>query len=505
MRFLIVGFLLMGWVATCMLAAAQSNRALVPFESKEHGLAGVVPDGWQQVQSGSFRRGGSTEDRTVLIIQTFPGQTVQQLQDQLKPNLQLDTFPAPDTHLQTGAFAWDVWSVAVRMASGDFVIDVAMAQADNRAIQVLLQTTADKQDALYDIVFVPVVEALVPFDGAEMLSDKVPYRAEDVTFDNVPVTLAGTLTLPPGDGPFVAVVLISVSRANDRNESLVPVTPMQPFRLLADVLTRQGLAVLRYDDRGIGESTGVYEDASRADLATDAAAAFTYLRAREDISHVGLLGHSEGGLIAAMIAAETSEVAFVISMAGPALSEYELTPVQLRRSGEAMGLPLDEIERQVALAQARLDWALAGDFDALRASIEEEMATLYAGLTVEQQAAIPPMEEIVEAGIAIVHDITYDPVEAWSRVTCPVLALFGELDVHVPPEQNYPVLVQALTAAGNQDVTAITLMGANHLFQAANTGAISEYARLEQVFMPEFLEAISARLREYVGGGGSIS
>jgi pimeloyl-ACP methyl ester carboxylesterase len=281
-----------------------------------------------------------------------------------------------------------------------------------------------------------------------MSSNRVPYRAEDVTFDNEPVTLAGTLTLLPGDGPFLAEVLISVSGANDRNESLVPVTPMQPFRLLADVLTRQGFAVLRYDDRGTGESTGVYEDASRADLATDAAAAFAYLRAWEDISHVGLLGHGEGGLIAA----ENSDVAFVITLAGPALSEYELTPVQLRRSGEAMGLPLDEIERQVALAQARLNWALAGDFDALRASIEEEMATLYAGLTVEQQAAMPPIEETVEAGIALyrspsfAHDITYDPIEAWSRVTCPVLALFGELDVHVPPEQNYPVLVQALTA-----------------------------------------------------------
>jgi pimeloyl-ACP methyl ester carboxylesterase len=511
LRFPIVGFLLVGWVAACMLAAAQDNGGLVPFESTEHGLAGAVPDGWQQVRSGSFRRGASAQDRTVLIIQTFPDQTVQQLQDQLKPNLQLDTFPAPDTHLQTGMFAWDVWSVAVTMASGDFVIDVAMAQADNRAIQVLLQTTAGEHDVLYDTVFVPVVEALVPLDGAEMSSDKAPYRAEDVTFDNGPVTLAGTLTLPPGDGPFLAVVLISVSGANDRDESLMPVAPMQPFRLLADVLTRQGLAVLRYDDRGTGESTGVFEDASRADLMNDAVAAFAYLRAREDISHVGLLGHSEGGLIAAMIAAENSDVAFVISMAGPALSEYELTPVQLRRSGEAMGLPLDEIERQVALAQARLDWALSGDFDALRASIEEEMATLYAGLTVEQQAAMPPIEETVEAGIAIyrspsfAHDITYDPVEAWSRVTCPVLALFGELDVHVPPEQNYPVLVQSLTAAGNQDVTAITLMGANHLFQAASTGAISEYARLEQAFMPEFLEAISAWLREYVGVGGSIS
>jgi pimeloyl-ACP methyl ester carboxylesterase len=511
MRFVIVGFLLVGWVVAGTLAAAQDNGGLVPFESDEHALAGVAPDGWQQVRSGLFRRGASAEDRTVLYIQAFPGQTVQQLQDQLKPNLQLDAFPAPDTHLQTEAFVWDVWSVAVTMASGDFVVDVAMAQIADRAIQILLQTTANEHDLLYATVFVPVVEALVPFDHAEMSPAEVPYRAEDVTFDNGPVTLAGTLTLPPSNGPFPAVVLISVSGANDRDESLMPVAPMQPFRLLADVLTRQGLAVLRYDDRGTGESTGVFEDASRADLMSDAVAAFAYLRAREDISHVGLLGHSEGGLIAAMIAAERSDVAFVISMAGPALSEYDLTPIQLRRSGEAIGLPSDEIEDQIALAKARLDWALAGDFEALRASIREEMVALYAGLTVEQQAAMPPIDEAVEEWIAVyqspwfAHDLLYDPAKAWSRVACPVLAVFGELDVHVPPEPNRSVLVQALAAAGNQDVTVITLAGANHLFQAATTGAISEYAHLEQSFMPEFLETIGTWLHERVGVGKGTS
>lgn len=509
MRRLIAGFMLIGWVASWTSAAAQNDGGLVPFESSEHGLAGVAPAGWQQIRSGMYRRGAGDMDRTVLTIQSFPGQTVEQLQDQLKPNLRLDVFPTPDMQRQTTAFTWDVWSVAVTVEAGDFVIDVAMVQAEDRAIQVLLQTMTNEHDALYDAVFVPVIDSLVPYDSAGKPPNDVPYRAEEVTFENGSVTLAGTLTLPPGEGPFPAVVLISVSGANDRDESLMPVAPMQPFRLLADALTRQGVAVLRYDDRGTGESTGVYSDASRADLAADAAAAWAFLHARADITSVGLLGHSEGGLIAAMVAAETPGVAFVIAMAGPALSEYELAPIQQRRIGEANGLSPDEIEHEVALAQARLDWAIAGDFDALRASIEEELAARYAELTPEQQAAQNPIANIVDELVvtyrtpSFAHDVLYDPVEAWSRVACPVLALFAELDVHVPPEQNAPVLIQALAAAGNLDVATITITGANHLFQAANTGAISEYPHLEQAFTPTFLDALNAWLYQHVVGSGA--
>ncbi len=504
MRLLIVGCLLVGGLMTVMPVAGQAGVELMPFECPEYEIAGVTPAGWAELRSCIFFRQASDTDRTALWIQVSPHQTVAQQQAELKPNFKWETWPAPDSQFQTEAFDWQLWSGEMTVQSGDVLgFAVALAASDRGVVQVVLQTSVDEYATLHDAVFMPVVEELAPV--------VVPYRAEAVTFDNGPVTLAGTLTLPPGEGPFPAVVLISVSGPNDRDESLLPISPMRPFRLLADAFTREGMAVLRYDDRGIGASTGVFEDASRADLVADAAAAFAYLQSRADIAQIGLLGHSEGGLLAAMIAADNPGVAFVISMAGPALSEYASLEIQTRRVGAADGLSPEEIDAKVALVQAYYDWALAGDWDALRDSLYEERVAQYAGLTAEQQANLPTIDAAVDQALAIyqtpwfAHDATYDPVDAWSQVTCPVLALFGELDVQVPAEANRPVLADALAAAGNSEVTIITLAGANHLFQAANTGSMLEYARLELTFMPEFLDTVIPWLHDHVGIGAAGS
>lgn len=498
MRLVIVGSLLAAWLTMAAPVTGQAEVELVPFECPEYEIAGVTPAGWTELRSCIFFRQASDTDRTALWIQVFPNQTLPQRQAELKPNLKWEAWPAPDSQFETEAFSWQLWSGEVTVQSGDVLgFDVALAESDLGVVQVLLQTFADEYDTLHDAVFMPVVEGLTPL--------AVPYRAEAITFDNGPVTLAGTLTLPPGEGPFPAMVLISVSGPNDRDESLLPISQMRPFWLLADAFTRQGMAVLRYDDRGIGESTGVFEAASRADLVADAAAAFAYLQSRADIAQIGLLGHSEGGLIAAMIAADNPDVAFVISMAGPALSEYASLESQTRRVGAADGLSPAEIDAKVALVQSYYDWALAGDWDALRDSLYADSAALYTSLTAEQQANMPTIDAAVDQALAIyqtpwfAHDVTYDPVDAWSQVTCPVLALFGTLDVQVPAEANQPVLADALDAAGNPDVTIITLAGANHLFQAANTGSMTEYAWLELTFMPEFLDTVIPWLHDHVG------
>ena len=320
-----------------------------------------------------------------------------------------------------------------------------------------------------------------------------PYRSEEITVVNAAasVTLAGTLTTPEGKGPFPGVVLITGSGLQNRDEELMG---HKPFLVLADYLTRQGIAVLRYDDRGGGKSTGNFATATSEDFAGDALAAWQALRARPGVDprRVGLLGHSEGALIAPMLAARTPEVAFVVMLAGP-------------------GVPGD----QILLRQGADILKASGAPDAVIAANTDVQKLVFAVLREEADStrvagrlaaiALPGSKE---ASAAIVKQasspwfrffVRYDPAPALEKVTCPVLAIGGERDLQVSVDQNLPAIEAALKRGGNKDCTVLRLPGLNHLFQDSKTGLPAEYATIEETMSPIALDTIAAWIRKRTG------
>ncbi|MFQ5689063.1 MAG: alpha/beta hydrolase family protein [Gemmatimonadota bacterium] len=338
-----------------------------------------------------------------------------------------------------------------------------------------------------------------------------PYEVEQVRYPNAEVgnELAGTLTLPRGEGPFPAAVLISGSGPQDRDET---VFGHRPFWILADYLTRRGIAVLRFDDRGVGGSTGSFPTATSEDFASDVRAGIAYLRTRPrvDAKRIGLIGHSEGGLIAPMVAAEDPSVAFVVLMAGPGLPGTEILERQAALIARAGGAPEEAIERnrrlQLELFEiVREEPDTAAAAKKLQAAIRQALASLS-----EEEKARAGLqgdpERVVEAQVRQVNSpwfrffLTYDPRPTLRRVKAPVLAIGGELDLQVPPKQDLDAIAAALKAGGNPDFTVKQLAGLNHLFQEAKTGAPAEYGRIEQTVSPEALKLIGDWILKRMGG-----
>lgn len=333
-----------------------------------------------------------------------------------------------------------------------------------------------------------------------------PYRQEEVSFGSAAgVRLAGTLTLPAGAGPFPAVVLVSGSGAQDRDEELLG---HRPFAVLADHLTRRGIAVLRYDDRGVGRSTGRFVDATSADFADDARAAVLFLRGRSEVApgKIGIVGHSEGGMIGPMVAVRTPEVGFLVLLAGPGIPGDSLLMMQARLIAQASGVPAATIERS-GRAQARMFAAVraGGDSAALRARLRRIGSEVISGLTEEERREAQITPAAMEANVQQVstpwfrYFLTYDPRPTLRRVRVPVLALNGSLDLQVPPKEDLAAIAAALREGGNRDVRTIELPGLNHLFQTTTTGSPAEYATIEETMSPSALNAVSAWILERFG------
>jgi len=335
----------------------------------------------------------------------------------------------------------------------------------------------------------------------------VPWRSEEVEFSNGDIRLAGTLTVPEGDGPFPAVALISGSGPQDRDSDLLGF-PM--FRALADHLTRHGFAVLRYDDRGVGGSLGSVFLATTSDFADDALAAVRRLAAHPEVDadRVGLVGHSEGAVVASLAAARSDSVAFLVLLAGTGVPGAEVIREQGAAIARISGASESDIAASRDLQRRMFEAVIAGeDLMPFRSEVETSIRNGIEALPPAERAAIVDVEEYVDrqasAQMAQIQTpwfrffLGYDPTGALREVAVPVLALFGERDLQVTPAQNRPPVAEAL--AGNPDATLEVIPGVNHLFQTAGTGSPVEYATLDKRFGPGVLERISGWILERIG------
>jgi len=326
-----------------------------------------------------------------------------------------------------------------------------------------------------------------------------PYLEEEVFYENkeAKITLAGTLTLPSKEGNFPVVLLITGSGPQDRNEALAG---HRPFLVLADYLTRQGIAVLRVDDRGVGRSTGDFSKATSEDFASDVLAGIEYLKTRKEINpkKIGLIGHSEGGIIAPMVAVKSPDVAFIVLMAGTGLTGEEISYLQGALIAKAMGVSEEVIvknrqfnekifsilkeEEDSEIAEKILRQMFMADWEKMNEEEKKVIGDPKIYLKVQLQSLLSPWFRFF---------LTYDPQPTLSKVKCPVLAINGEKDLQVPPKENLSAIKEALQTGGNENFTIKELPGLNHLFQTAQTGAPAEYAKIEETISPVALKIIS--------------
>ena len=333
-----------------------------------------------------------------------------------------------------------------------------------------------------------------------------PYDAEEVTFENNAdnLTLAGTLTIPKKPGRHPVVVLISGSGPQDRDESLME---HKPFLVLADYLSRRGIAVLRYDDRGTAKSTGKFGGATTEAFARDASSAVEFLKTHERINpdEIGLAGHSEGGLIAPMVVGLRDDVAFVALLAATGVNGDDISLSQSEAMLRAAGTPEEEIE--IALAVNRAVFAVVGKAEAgadltkeLEQAIETVILTIPESIREEAaknlRAEVPNLNRrLQEKWLRFFH--SYDPRPALSNIKCPVLTIIGSKDTQVLPELNMPEIKKALMKGGNKDFDMVEIEGLNHLFQECETGAMGEYISIQETFNPEALSKIGDWIIEH--------
>ncbi len=340
-------------------------------------------------------------------------------------------------------------------------------------------------------------------------SEEHPYNSEEVIFTNGDIKLAGTLTIPKTEGKHPAVVMITGSGPQNRDEELYG---FKLFKIIADYLTRNGIAVLRYDDRGVGGSTGDFlGEATSEDFAGDVAQAVDFLKARTDINaqQIGLIGHSEGGIIAPIVASKSGSIAFIVLMAGTGVKGIDILKEQSMLIMKADDAPEDAIKSQEALLD-KLYKVLEknGDVETMRAELKKEVERSFDDLPEEQKKTIKDKDEYIKSMTNMQlkqferkwmkYFLKYDPAQTLEKVTCPVLVLFGELDLQVPPAQNREPMENALRKGGNNDYKIVVFRKANHLFQSATTGSPSEYAKLSKQFTPGFLDTIKDWISERV-------
>ncbi|MBN1973941.1 MAG: alpha/beta fold hydrolase [Sedimentisphaerales bacterium] len=323
-----------------------------------------------------------------------------------------------------------------------------------------------------------------------------PYIEEEITIRNpeANIKLAGTLTIPRSEKPCPAVILISGSGAEDRDETIFG---HKPFWVLADYLTRKGIAVLRVDDRGVGGSTGNTADSTSEDFAGDIISEVNFLKSRKEIdpAKIGLAGHSEGGIIAPIAAVKSPDVAFIVLLAGTGVTGEEILYLQNKLILKNAGASDEALAKQLEF--------LNKQFDVIKNESDEKILEKKTREILTNQ--IGNNKELIEKTLNEVTSpwfrffLIYDPKPVLTKVKCPVLALNGSLDLQVAPKENLSAIEEALKEGGNKNYNIKEFPGLNHLFQKAKTGAVSEYSQIEESISQDVLDVVAKWILEQVG------
>ena len=329
-----------------------------------------------------------------------------------------------------------------------------------------------------------------------------PYKVEDVSFQQIHegFSLGGTLTLPEGRGPFPVVVLVTGSGSQNRDEEIFG---HKPFWVIADYLTRRGIAVLRYDDRGVAASGGMVSGATTADLAIDARSAVEYLLSRVDLdmSRLGIIGHSEGGLIAFMLASEHIDISFIVTLAGPGVDGKTILLEQSEYISRLSGVSESILEDNRIVMDKVYDLMITNEaHSSWGEEVIEFTSSYYSGKETGQyseedieQAKRNLLGSIPEPSYAWMrYFVLSDPSSYFSSITCPVFALNGGKDCQVLAEMNINAIKQGFQTSAKSQLTAMILPGLNHLFQNCETGLPAEYNQIEETFDPRVLELMTA-------------
>jgi len=340
------------------------------------------------------------------------------------------------------------------------------------------------------------VEKEIPGNSQEAKIVKpYPYYSEDISFRNsiANITLAGTLTLPKKEGIFPVVILISGSGKQNRDEEI---GGRKPFLILSDYLTKNGIAVLRYDDRGVAQSTGNFNAATSADFATDVESAIAFLKTRPEINKnkIGLVGHSEGGMIAPMVAAKSKDVSYIVLLAGPGMPCDKLLVLQEELISQASGVSETEIQANKHISsQVYSIIKKSNDSSALNNSLKMQVKEFYKTDSAGKFLGGVPEQKWIAKLVTpwMQYFLKYDPYIFLEKVKCPVLALNGGKDLQVPPKENLSGIEKALKKGGNKSFITKEMAGMNHLFQQCKTGSPTEYFSIEETFSPIALDEIS--------------
>ena len=341
------------------------------------------------------------------------------------------------------------------------------------------------------------VDKLPEFNRPQTPKKPFPYHDEEVTYENrkAGIKLAGTLTIPQGKGPFPAVILLTGSGPENRDEEIFH---HLPFLVLADYLTRHGIAVLRADDRGVGGSTGDkdFTKVTSGDSADDTLAGIEFLKGRKEIDkkRIGLVGHSEGGTIGPIAIIRSSDVAFLVMLAGPGQNFADIVIFQNLLAAKTSGADKEKLalirswyERLYALCAEDTDNTL----------LEKKIRALHALLTADEKDKLDWPEGRLNGEMTMLlspwwrYSMQYNPRTTLMKVKCPVLALNGEKDTQVTAKENLAAIDEALKAGGNTHYTVKEFPGLNHLFQTCDTGAESEYIKIEETMSPVVLQTVS--------------